>query len=259
MNKTIGLIDSGIGGFSVLKRLQEHFPALNFIYYGDSKNMPYGEKERDEIIALVNKDIRFVENKGVDLIVLACNTASSLIDELNSTVPLLSIIEAGCRAVLRTDPDGPVGLIATRATVGSRAYEKRIKEYSDDIEFISYGTPTLAKTINNQLEEIELLKTNIHQAIAPILKQYPVKNLLLGCTHYPIVSAQIRRLYPEINLIDPALEMIEILDKTLGQTPSGNDGFTDIYINGNKSQLEQSRYLLGELNIDYRTLNLENE
>lgn len=259
-NRSIGLIDSGVGGFTVLKVLQDNFPDEDIIYYGDSKNMPYGEKSNEEIIELVNQDIKFLEDQGVKIIVLACNTASSLIDRLESKVKLFSIIEAGCEAVLDSQSSGPVGLIATRATVNNKAYDKMIPAYSQELEFISYGTPTLAQVINNNLNEINLLKKNITLAIEPILERFPIKNLLLGCTHYPIVSETIRELYPHIWLIDPAQKMSDIVDTYLEEnelySPPKENNTTNIFITGKEIDLKRSEALLEELDISYDALTL---
>lgn len=254
-NRPIGLIDSGIGGFTVLKELQLNFPKEDFIYFGDSKNMPYGEKTNEEIVELVNKDIDFLINKGVKIIILACNTASSLIDKLNDPVELFSIIDAGCLATIGTQDNGKVGLIATNATVRNKAYDKIIKNYSDNIEFISYGTPTLAQVINNQLDEIKLLKRNINLAIDPILQQYPISNLLLGCTHFPIVSKTIKEMYPNLNLINPAIKEVEIVENYLTNNNMVNEtntpSVTEIYLSNNKTNNQMDYKLLDELNINY--------
>lgn len=253
--RPIGLIDSGVGGFTVLKVLENCFPEEDFIYFGDSKNMPYGEKTNEEIIRLVDQDIAFLEEKGVKLIILACNTASSLIESLSSNVKLFSIIEAGCLAVLDSQTSGPVGLIATRATVNNQAYDKVIPRYSDQVEFISYGTPKLAQVINNNLDEINLLKKNITISIEPILEKFPVKNLLLGCTHYPIVAETIRELYPDIWLIDPAQKMVEIVNEYLSEQKIKRDdnkkGKVTIYITGGELEKKRSEILLKELKIRY--------
>lgn len=258
-NRAIGLLDSGVGGFTVLKELQENLKNENFIYIGDSKNLPYGEKSNEEIVNLVNDCIKFLESKNVKFIVLACNTASSLINQLDSNVPLFSIVDAGCRAVLDLNNENNIGLIATRATVNNKAYDKILSTYTNDQSFISYGTPNLARVINNQLDEIQLLKKNIEEAINPILEIYPVKYLLLGCTHFPIVSQTIKEMYPELTLINPAKKEIEILDNFLEENKlSSYEKRKDdqIYINGNDQDLIRSQNLLEELKIKYKELNL---
>ncbi|MEG2643512.1 MAG: glutamate racemase, partial [Eubacterium sp.] len=98
----IGLIDSGIGGFTVLRELQQRLPGENLIYLGDSLRMPYGELDNAAIIEYANSDIRFLEERGVKAILLACNTISSLMEQLTANVPLFSIVEAGCLATMET-------------------------------------------------------------------------------------------------------------------------------------------------------------
>lgn len=259
-NRAVGLLDSGVGGFTVLKEVQDHLPQENYIYLGDTKRMPYGERTNEEIIEFVNSDIRFLEEKGAKLIILACNTASSLIEKLTSNVPLFSIVEAGCQAVLDYQQSGPVGLIATRATVKNQAYERTIPKYAPQVTFIAYGTPTLAQVINNQLGEIEVLRANIRQAINPILEQCPIKNLILGCTHYPIVKQTIREMYPELWLINPALKEIDIVSAYMDahgmRRAQSGPGSTTVYITGTEQNLEDSRNMLKELEIDYSALEI---
>ncbi len=255
-DKAIGLIDSGIGGFTVLKELQNYFPNENFIYLGDSANMPYGERTNEEIIKLVNEDIKFLEDRDVKFIVLACNTASSLADRLESNVRLFNIIEAGCLSVLDLKEENYIGLIATRATVHNRSYDNALKELTDEIEFISYGTPTLAQVINNQLDEINLLKKNIKLAIEPIIEQHPIKHLLLGCTHYPIVSKTIKEMYTNIDLINPAIMEAKLVEDYLIKNNLSNNsnesGKTEIFITG--PEKKTNKRLLNELEINYNKL-----
>ncbi|MBC3797200.1 glutamate racemase [Acetobacterium tundrae] len=219
-NGPIGLIDSGIGGFTVLKELQDRLPNENYLYFGDSMRMPYGERENDEIIFLANAIIRELENRGVKAIVLACNTISSLISELTSRVPLFSVIEAGVQETLNWRKSGLVGLIATTATVKNRGYEREMELWTKDVKYIAQGTCTLGKVINDGNGNLKLLKKNIEEAVEPIIlkgikRGIVIEELLLGCTHFPIVSGTIRQMYPELTLINPANGLVRQLDKHL--------------------------------------------
>lgn len=256
-DRPIGLLDSGVGGFTVLKEIRALLPNENIVYLGDSQHMPYGERSNEEIISLVNADIRFLEQRDVKLIIIACNTASSLIDSLRSNVKLFSIVEAGCLAVLDVQKAGPIGLIATRAAVKNRAYEREMKHFSDDLRFISYGTPTLAAVINNHLDELALLRKNIRLAIDPILHECRINNLILGCTHFPIVKKTIKQMYPELYLINPAEKQAELTSAYLTEhNLAGKAGETtaDIYITGSEEDMAISNRLLDELDIDYTAL-----
>lgn len=225
--RPIGLIDSGIGGFTVLRELQKQMPRENIVYLGDAMRMPYGERENDEIIAFGNSDIRFLEKKGVKAILLACNTLSSLVDCLQAEVPLFSIVEAGCQATVEKQKTGPVGLIATTATVKNGAYEKTLKQYSESVYYITQGTRTLAKVINNHPNELLLLRKHIKEAIDPILKKEKVNALLLGCTHFPIVRKTIEEMYPRLSIIDPARKQIALLKNFLQDNQILNTSITD--------------------------------
>lgn len=256
-NRPVGVLDSGVGGFTVLKELQQLLPHEQTIFLGDSKRMPYGEKTNEEIIEYVDAAIRFLEAHDVKAILLACNTASSLIDQLSSNVPLFSIVEAGFEAAKQEVGEGNVGLIATRATVKNGQYDRLAHEDGDHLHFISYGTPTLAAVINNHPDEIELLKTNIRAAIDPIHEKADFDHLLLGCTHFPIVSETIQELYPDLKQINPAEQQAKVLTEYLEEremTGSGND--TDIYITGSSRDYYLSRRLLDELGIYYNDLSL---
>ena len=215
--RPIGLIDSGIGGFTVLKALQDRFPGENIIYLGDSLRMPYGERDNDEIITYANSDIRFLTEHNVKAVLIACNTVSSMINRLVSRVPLFSIVEEGCLATLDIVKRGEVGLIATRATVNNNAYPDTLARMTKDVTFVQQGTKTLAAVINNYPREIELLKTHIHLAIDPLIDEKSIHTLLLGCTHFPIVSETIKKLYPDFTLINPADKMIDCLNEFLIQ------------------------------------------
>ncbi|MGV8906813.1 MAG: glutamate racemase [Acetobacterium sp.] len=254
-NGPIGLIDSGIGGFTVLKELQIRLPNENYLYFGDSKRMPYGERENEELIYLGNAIIKQLEAQGVKVIVLACNTLSSLISELTSMVPLFSVIEAGVQETLSCRDQGMVGLIATIATVKNRGYEQELRLMTTDIEYIAQGTHTLGKVINDGQGDLKILKNNIREAVEPILlkglkKGMMIEDLLLGCTHFPIVAGTIKQMYPELNLINPAEGLVRLLEKHLQENDAFNTGesagVTQILTTGDFDIFEN---MIGELEL----------
>ena len=252
----VGLFDSGIGGFTVLKELQRRLPGENAVYLGDSKRMPYGERENDEIIAFANSGIRFLEGKGVKAILLACNTVSSLIDRLEARVPLFSIVEAGCEATLAMQDAGEVGLIATTATVKNGAYERILAKKTHSLRYITQGTKTLAKIINNHPYERTLLRKNIREAIDPILDKKDVEALLLGCTHFPIVRETIEQMYPALKIINPAEKQIDRLRTYLDVrgllNPAG--GRTEIYTTRNVADEKIITQVIDHIGLRYDAL-----
>lgn len=261
-NGPIGVIDSGIGGFTVLKALQDRLPNENYLYFGDSMRMPYGERENDELIMLANTIISDLENRGVKAVVLACNTLSSLIVELSARVPLFSVIEAGVQETLNWRDRGLVGLIATTATVKNRGYEKELELWTRDVEYIAQGTHTLAKVINDGQGDLKILKNNIREAVEPILlkgikRGIVIEELLLGCTHFPIVAVTIRQMYPELELINPANGLVRQLNKHLTEFNYFNNqddmGRTQILTTADYDIFER---MIKELEIDCETLEM---
>ena len=212
-NQPIGILDSGVGGLTVFKQTERLLPNENIIYLGDTKRMPYGNKSEKEIIMLANKMIRYLEEQGVKAVLLACNTISSHIDKLTSTVPIFSIVKAGSQLAIKkcdeTDDD-LIGLIATKATVNSGSYNKEINKINKDINIISNDSTRLPKVIDSQIENKPLLNQLIKECIEPILdKDKNVKNLILGCSHFPIIEKEINDIYNELTLLDPAEQMVE--------------------------------------------------
>ncbi|WP_290773381.1 glutamate racemase [Anaerofustis sp.] len=215
MNKNlpIGILDSGVGGLTVLKQTEKLLPKENIIYIGDTKRMPYGNKSTDEIIYFANKMIAFLESQNVKAILLACNTISSHIEKLTSNVPLFSIVEAGSEYALqkcKEDNDKLIGLIATKATVESGSYNKEINKSNTDIKIISNDSTRLPKVIDSQIENKPLLNTLIKECIEPILnKNKNVSKLILGCSHFPIIENEIKNIYKNLTLLDPAEQMVK--------------------------------------------------
>lgn len=257
-NRPIGLIDSGIGGFTVLKELQRRLPNENIVYLGDSLRMPYGELDNEEIIEYADSDIRFLQDRHVKAVLLACNTVSSMVSSLTSRVPLFSIVEAGCLATLDLVDSGEVGLIATRATVNNNAYPKTLARMTDRVRFVQQGTKTLASVINNYPSEIELLRTHIHLAIDPLIEERDIDILLLGCTHFPIVRESIEEMYPQFTIINPATKQIDILKDYLSAHDAfnGDDvpGTTVIHTTGTAADLRIFEDMIDYLDIDCGSL-----
>lgn len=206
-------MDSGVGGLTVVKELIQILPNENIIYFGDSKRMPYGNKREDEIIFLANNIIRFLENKGVKGILLACNTVSSQIHKLESKVPLFGIIEAGCEAAIESSHSAEIGLIATVATVKSKVYDATLRNMNSNKMIVSNDSRKLPKIINDHLVRRDLLDIHIKECIDPIMKKGTIKELILGCSHFPIIQQEIQELYPNLKLINPANKQVLKIEK----------------------------------------------
>jgi glutamate racemase len=202
-NHPIGLFDSGIGGTSIWRAIHELLPNENTIYLADSKNAPYGQKSKEEIIKLSFKNVEVLLEKKCKLIVVACNTATTnAIKELREkyTVPFIGIEPAIKPAALNSKTH-TIGILATKGTLNSALFSQTIDKYQNVkiIEQVGYGLVQLIEdgAINSE-EMYQLLKTYLQPMI-----EANIDYLVLGCSHYPYLIPQIKKLLPpSIQIID---------------------------------------------------------
>lgn len=204
-SRPIGVIDSGVGGLTVVRQIQRLLPGEDILFFGDSANCPYGNRSADEIFALAMRMLRYLESREVKCVAIACNTISSLVDRLRPQCPfpLVSIIESGADYIVR-EKLPCVGLIATEFTASAGVYDARIHAQSPDCKVISRGSPTLASLIDRGELNQAVIDEEITAQIDVILSRAPVRDLVLACTHFPIVADNFRRCFPQLRLIDPA-------------------------------------------------------
>lgn len=203
-NEPIGIFDSGIGGTSIWKEVVKLLPNESTIYLADSKNAPYGEKSSEEIIALSVKNTEFLLSKGCKLIVVACNTATTnAIDYLrkNYTIPFIGI-EPAIKPAALLSKTGAIGILATKGTLSSKLFEKTTKEYTKNITTIEQDGEGLVPLI----EEGKLNSPEINELLTAYLKpmlNFNIDHLVLGCTHYPYLIPEIKKIIGEnITIID---------------------------------------------------------
>jgi glutamate racemase len=201
--KPIGLFDSGIGGTSIWKEVHTLLPNESTIYLADSKNAPYGQKSTEEIIALSKKNTEFLLNSNCKLIIVACNTATTnAIKILRETynVPFIGIEPAIKPAALHSKTH-TIGILATQGTLNSELFHKNVAQYTDVkiIEQIGFNLVQLIESGNMNSKEMDKLLKNY---LNPMIKQN-IDYLVLGCTHYPYLIPQIKKILPKhIKIID---------------------------------------------------------
>ena len=212
----IGVIDSGVGGLTVVRELQKMLPGEDIIYFGDSANCPYGNKTEREILKLSLKMLDFLEGRGVKVVAIACNTISTLAEVLKpkDDCRIIGIIEPAAKFVIHTNLK-KVGLIATKFTVSNGAYEKLIHKRDSSVSVVSKSSPLLAELIDRGDFGSNAIDSEIKTVIDAILSKDKVKHIILGCTHYPIVEEKFRRYYPNISFINPAKEQAKAVQNYL--------------------------------------------
>ncbi|MHB1686724.1 MAG: glutamate racemase [Ignavibacteriaceae bacterium] len=231
--KPIGVFDSGIGGLTVVKRVASALPKENIIYFGDTARVPYGSKSNATLIEYGLQDARFLINKNVKAIVVACNTVSSVaLDEIrkNFNVPVIGVIEPGANLAVKETKNGRIGVIGTRATVNNKAYSSEIKRIDSALEVFEKECPLFVP-----LAEEGWIK---HKATYDIAEEYlkelrelKIDTLILGCTHYPILAEVIQEVIGSgVKLIDSGVASAETIKKELDRI----DLHTNKYSSGNQ-------------------------
>ena len=205
MNKQpIGIFDSGIGGTSIWKEVIKLIPNEDTIYLADSKNAPYGEKPSEEILSLSIKNTEILISKGCKLIIVACNTATTnAIDYLrkNYNIPFIGI-EPAIKPAALLSKTGAIGILATKGTLTSTLFEKTANEYTKNITTLEQDGEGIVPLI----EEGKLNSNELNQLLSTYLKpmlNFNIDHLVLGCTHYPYLIPQIKKILgSSVNIID---------------------------------------------------------
>ena len=263
--RAIGIFDSGIGGLTALKAVNEIMPSEDVVYFGDTKNVPYGEKSREEVIRCANYNIDFLSSKNVKVVLAACGTVSSQLKYIKSDIPVFGIIDATCRKAVKTSKSGNIGVLATSRTVKSGVYKSTCLSVSQEVSVSEYACPKLATLIENghtDCNDEEL--TDVLNEYLKEIKLSDIDVLILGCTHYAVVEEAIKSVLGNKNivLINAGEEAAKHLEKFINErglrTDSGKrSGTREYYISGDRAKFIRaaSKYL--EDNIDGVTFSVE--
>ncbi len=187
----IGVFDSGIGGLTVLRALMACLPGEDFIYLGDTARVPYGTKSANTVIRYSLNNLDFLQRKGVKMVVVACNTASAYalptLQEI-SPVPVVGVVEPGAREAIRRRGTKTVGVIGTRGTIKSRAYERAMHALAPEVVTMGWPCPLFVPLAEEGMVEGEIPRAVTLHYLQGLARAEPrVDTLLLACTHYPLL------------------------------------------------------------------------
>lgn len=208
-HRPIGLYDSGIGGLTVAREVFAQLPSENVVYFGDTARVPYGCRQPAELIAFNREIMQFLLQQRVKLVLVACNTSCAVaLGALRAEfpVPIIGLIDAGAQAAV--EKGRRIGVIATEATIKSRAYERSIQQLAPDRETIGLACPTLVPLVESgRWQGKEALET-VAEALRP-LQNLKLDALVLGCTHFPHLAPLISAILgPRVKLVDPAQQAV---------------------------------------------------
>ena len=224
-NRAIGIFDSGVGGLTVLAEIRKNLPNENIIYLGDTKNFPYGNRSKQEIIEFAIQNVEILIKKQVKVIIIACGTATSqALDVLKEKfdIPIIGIIEPTVEYVKNKNYK-EIGVIATEGTIRSGAWEQKLKEKIPQIEVTNKACPMLATIAEEGKAQSEEGRQVIKEYMKPF-KEKRINKIILGCTHYPIYKKIIREeLGYEVELINTGVTVSKYLQNYLKQNKMENN------------------------------------
>ena len=216
--KAIGVFDSGVGGLTVVKELIRQLPNEDIIYFGDTARVPYGIKSRETVIRFSIEDALFLLKQDVKLICVACNTVSSValpVIKNHFRVPMVGVITPGVREAVYATQNKRIGIIGTRGTIKSRAYENEIRHLDPKISVVSVACPLFVPFVEEGWLGGDVVLKVARVYLKP-LKDAGVDTVILGCTHYPLLKPVVKKVLGEnVALIDSAKQVAIEVKKIL--------------------------------------------
>lgn len=214
----LGVFDSGLGGLTVARALFERLPGESVIYFGDTARVPYGPKSADTVRRYSTEILKFLLERGVKMVVVACNTSTAhALDHLRALapVPVIGVIEPGARAGVQASKGGALGVIGTAGTIGSGAYQRAIAALAPGARVEGVACPLFVPLVEEGWLDTPATELIARAYLAPLVKA-GVDAAVLGCTHYPLLKPVLGRvLGPGVTLIDSAGETARAVEEAL--------------------------------------------
>ena len=248
-NSAIGFFDSGVGGLSVFSRFKKILPNENLIYFGDLKNLPYGNKTQEELIGFARNILNFFETKNVKAVVIACNTSSALAYETIKNeygFEIYPIIQS-CAKVISSLDVKRVGVFATQGTVNSGAYKTEILKHNSNIEVKEIACPNWVGIVEgvSHVDANEDVKLHVNEMLS-----FAPEKIILGCTHYPYLLDILSKYVSKEMFLDPAEIFVEYIKTDLAEKELlniGNGGIEEFYVSANPESFVNNSKLFYEV------------
>ncbi len=239
MKKPIGIFDSGVGGLTVYKAIRSAFPEEDLIYFGDTARVPYGPKSRNTIIEYSVQNARFLLQKGIKILIVACNTSSAVaLPELTGLtgIPIIGVIAPGAEMAASLTQNKRIGVIGTEGTVRSAAYTDAIRGIIPEAEVFPQACPLFVPLVEEGWLEHPATHQVVHEYLDPY-KDRDIDTLVLGCTHYPLLKEIIGEvLGPRIKLVDSADAIARYLGNLLPGEFDGQAGTDKFFVSDNEDK-----------------------
>lgn len=208
-NRPIGLLDSGVGGLTVVRELFRQLPNEEIVYIGDTRRAPYGPRTTEEITSFTWDMVNFLLSKNVKMIVMACNTATAAcLEEVKTQleIPVLGVILPGASSAIKNTQNKKIGVIATESTIKSDEYAKIIHQKSPSILVESLACPGFVPIVESNQVNSDVAEKVVRKSLSNLTE---IDTLILGCTHYPLLRHQIEKVMGNsVKLIDSGAETV---------------------------------------------------
>jgi len=242
MKKAIGIFDSGVGGLTVYKAIRSAFPNEDLIYFGDTARVPYGPKSPNTIIEYSLQNARFLLQQGIKILIVACNTSSAValpaLQKLTD-IPIIGVIEPGAKKAAKYTINKRIGVIGTEGTIKSEAYSNAIKKLIPEAVIFPVACPLFVPLAEEGWQDHYVTEL-IAKEYLTNLKQQDIDTLVLGCTHYPLLSKTIQLIMGnDITLVDSAIAITEYLAGYLSAENDGQKGSNTFYVSDNEAKFAQ--------------------
>lgn len=252
-NRAIGIFDSGLGGLTAVQALRELAPGENIIYFADSGRVPYGPRPVAELRRMAQQDMELVASMGVKAIIAACGTVSSNAADVLASfrIPVFGVMEPGVRELCRCGGDGPLGIIATEASIRSGAFQRKAADICPGREITGIACPDFVTLIESGHSSADdsLVREAVERYLRP-LKEKKAKALLLGCTHFGIISDAIKAyLGEDVTLVSASgCAAKEVYEYISAEGIQGGSGKAEFFTSGRKEDFDSmaSLFLGGE-------------
>lgn len=223
----IGLLDSGVGGLSVLRRLVDIMPDRNYIFFGDTKNVPYGTKTPQEIFSYTKEILEFFIKQNVKNVVFACNTTSAvaydkLKENFSSKLNIFPLIQTVAKsAILNLKDNDTIAICATKATINSHKYREEIQKINPKINVLELDCTGFVEIVENRLYN-DVSSINLIKEKLEIVRKANSKRVVLGCTHYPYLEPIFKKIL-DVEYFDPAISLAKAVKANIGNSAIGSE------------------------------------
>ena len=252
-NSPIGFFDSGVGGVTVFEQVKKLLPDENYIYFGDTKNMPYGEKTETQLLEFADRIFKFLENQNAKAVVMACNTTSAVVYEKlknNYDFEIYPIIQSVAKEIAKL-PLKKIGVFATHATINTHCYKTEIQRYNPDMEVFEIACPGWVKIVENGEEQTNDAINAVMEKMDE-MKKYNPEKIILGCTHYPYLLDILTQFAERESFINPSIEFAKIIKqdlKTKGLlNTTGGNSFEKFYVSKSPENFKKAASMFYQIN-----------